>query len=486
MTLQARVSWFFLGALALVLVGFSTTLFFVSARYLHRRTEERVETILDTLAAAAEITSEGVEWEPDERSLTFGRRAPEGGFQWSVSDEHGRPIDGSTRQTILARRDLDRSLGGRRPVRATDDRGVGWVVGGRLLSPAQAGSTAEATLPKGFHAALLLQAAVATTDVEAALRNLALWLMGTSAGVWGLAFLGGRRLVRRALRPLTDMAEAAHAIRADDLSPRIPVSAAGDELGGIAGSLNAMLGRLQEAFERQRRFTGDASHQLRTPLTAIQGQVDLALRRDRDVEEYRRTLKVVQRKTKHLRRIVESLLFLARADHESSTPTLEVVDLSTWLPEHLMAWGEHPRAGDLRMEMSGAAPMPVKAQAALLAELVDNLVDNAVRHGEPGTPVAIAVTRRGPGIELSVEDRGPGVDAADVPHLFESFFQTEEARRRGSGGVGLGLSIVKRLARLFGATVEVESEPGRGARFVVRFPEAADETAVATATTTPA
>ncbi|AMV39733.1 sensor histidine kinase [Planctomyces sp. SH-PL62] len=477
MTLHARISRFFLATLAIVLFGFSTLLYAVSARYLHRRTEDRVESILNTLAAAAEITPGGVEWEPEERSLSFGRRAPEGGFQWTVSDERGAAIDGSTPRTILARDDPDRSLDGRRAFRMKDERGLGWAVGVRVLAPETAGFPAAPGLAPDIHPALILRAAVATADVEVALRNLSLFLAGASIGVWVPAFLAGRRLVRRALLPLTEMALAAHEIRGDDLAMRLPTPATGDELEELGGSFNALLGRLQESFERQRRFTGDASHQLRTPLTAIQGQVDLALRRDREPEEYRRTLELVRRKTQHLRRIVEALLFLARADRESSEPALQVVDLAEWLPEHLHAWREPPRAAEIRLETSGEPPMAVAAHVALLAEMVDNLVDNATRHGRSGTPVAVGLARRGGRIELTVEDRGPGVSAADLPHLFEPFYQTEGARSRGAGGVGLGLSIVKRLAEVFGATVAVASEPGRGARFLVRFPEAANEAA---------
>ena len=237
------------------------------------------------------------------------------------------------------------------------------------------------------------------------------------------------------------MAQAAHAIGGDDVDQRLPVPQTADELEELGQSFNALLDRLRVSFERQRRFTGDASHQLRTPLTALQGQVDLALRQERDVEEYRRVLGVVQRKTRQLRQIVESLLFLARADHETLGPLLERIDLAAWLAEHLRAWresrnGPEPRP-DLALEPGGTeGPLPVRVQPVLLAELVNNLLDNAARYSDPGSPIRVGLRRAGPAAELSVEDRGIGIADDEIPHLFEPFYRSPEARRRAPRGWG--------------------------------------------------
>ena len=144
---------------------------------------------------------------------------------------------------------------------------------------------------------LISAAATSLDGVRATLRNLALTLAGLSLAVWTLALVTGRRLCRIALRPLTEMADAAHAIGGDEPGRRLPAPATDDELGELGRSFNALLDRLGESLERQQRFTGDASHQLGTPLTALQGQVDLALRQDRSPEEYRRVLALVRSKT---------------------------------------------------------------------------------------------------------------------------------------------------------------------------------------------
>src|SRR5262249_52927799 len=159
----------------------------------------------------------------------------------------------------------------------------------------------------------------------------------------------------------------------------------------LGRTANGLLDRLQEAFERQRRFTGDASHQLRTPLAAMLGQAEVALRRDRPPEEYRRVLALVHDQAGHLSRIVEALLFLARADAEGELAGLEVLDLARWLPEQRPRWGGHERAADLRLEQASPGPCRVKVQPVLLGQLLDNLLDNAFRYSAPGTPVRVSL-----------------------------------------------------------------------------------------------
>src|SRR5262249_23486546 len=158
---------------------------------------------------------------------------------------------------------------------------------------------------------------ISLEPVHATLNRLAVVLAILSTGLWLTAALVGRRLCRRGLAPLTRMAESARTIRAADLTQRLPPPATRDHLAELGLAFNDLLGRLQESFERQRRFTGDASHQLRTPLAAMLGQVEVVLRRDRPAEEYQRVLALVHKQAGQLHLMVEMLLFLARADAEA-------------------------------------------------------------------------------------------------------------------------------------------------------------------------
>ena len=253
------------------------------------------------------------------------------------------------------------------------------------------------------------------------------------------------------------------AMGAADLTHRLPVSASADELADLAAAFNGLLDRLAEAFERERRFAGEASHQLRTPLAALIGQVEVALRRDREPTEYRRALTAVLDQAGRLLRVVEALLFLARSEADARLPGVERVDLAAWVPARLRTWGDHPRAGDLVFEPP-SADVSALIHPDLFGELLDALIDNATKYSAPGAPVVVRVGCDSQGPWAEVEDRGCGIAPDDLPHLFRPFFRAEGARRRGVPGVGLGLAVAARVATALGGSIEVESELGRGSR----------------------
>jgi signal transduction histidine kinase len=264
------------------------------------------------------------------------------------------------------------------------------------------------------------------------------------------------------------MAVAARLLGATTLERRLPVGAARDELADLGQAFNDLLGRLQESFERQRRFTGDASHQLRTPLTAVLGQVEVALRRERTPEEYRAVLAKVRMQADHLGQVVEMLLFLARADAETRLTHLELVDLRDWLADHLRSRANHPREADFRTELA-AGPLFARVHAPLLAQLVDNLLENAFKYSEPGSPVILRLTEAAGEAVLAIEDRGQGIAPEELPRIFEPFFRSEQARRQGLVGVGLGLAVARRIATAFGGVLEVESTLDAGSVFRLRL-----------------
>jgi heavy metal sensor kinase len=478
-TLTGRVSLFFLSMLAVVLVGFSTVLYLLARSHLHRQSEERLDAALNTLVAAAEVGPNGIEWEPGERSVILGPAALGDRLVWLVSDERGRVVDQSEKagsQDFLAA--AARSVGSeQRPARRLDWQGERWLFGQHRVQSGDSALTSNKAERRGPGdgpgkrvAGLEIAVAVSLEPVRDTLRGLAGALIGLSAGVWLLALVGGRWVCRHALLPVTHMAAAARDMEVGNLNGRLPAAATGDQLADLSQSFNSLLDRLQESFERQKRFTADVSHQLRTPLTTIIGQVDVALRRERPFEEYRRVLTTVLQQSQRLRQIAESLLFLARADSEAGRPESERVDLHEWLPGHLRTWAEHARAGDIHLTSGGDGLAVVEVQPVLLGELLNVLIDNACKFSQPGSPIRIVPRREAGSVWLGVEDRGTGIDAADLPRLFTPFFRAADGRRKSVEGTGLGLSLAKRLSALFGGELSVTSEPGQGSRFVVRLP----------------
>jgi heavy metal sensor kinase len=450
MTLTNRLLAFFLAALALVLAAFSGAIYALADVHLHAQLNVRATATLDALVAASELEADGLEWEAKNRKLTFREESP----RWELFGDDGARVDGSEASPALA----DYAVPGADGEQVHDDASRGgepWRIMRRTLRFANPEAVRSSEAAKRYRTFVFVTA-WPLTPIHRDLRQLALTLGGVSLGVWLIAALLGRWFVRRALSPVRDMAEAAKAITADDLAVRLPVPTPPDELRDLATAFNETLTRVQDSFERQRRFTGEASHQLRTPLTAMLGQMEVALRHDRDPGEYRRVLESSIDQAGRLRNLIETLLFLARADAEAALPDLEDVNLSRWLPKHLTeTWATHPRFRDIRIEMRGHDGT-VRAQPALLGQAFDNLVDNALKYGAANCTVDVRLTEAA----IEVIDRGPGIAAADLPHVFEPFFRSADARQRGIAGVGLGLAVTARIIAAFGGQVTAESSNG--------------------------
>jgi heavy metal sensor kinase len=447
------MSAFFLGALAVVLAGFSLTLYLLARTYLHRQVEERLTAALDTLDAAVEREPDGLDWEPNERHLTLGQDAAADQVRWAV-DDGGTPVDRS------ANLGPDESLIAEPSAGSETWRVLQRRLEGDLSSP----------LAAQKHRALVLTVGLSLDPVRDTLRTLAVTLAGLSVALWLLAALLGQWVARRALAPVTRMAHAARVMTPTDNEQRLPSPGTGDELDDLHRAFNDLLCRLHEAFERQRRFTGDASHQLRTPLAAMLGQVEVALRRPRAADEYREALARVRAQADHLRQIVEALLFLARADAEAQLDGLAVADVAEALPALVGRWSAHARAADLRTQVVGDGRFAARVQLLLLGQLLDNLVDNAFKYSDPGNSVVARLRREGDAVALDVEDVGRGIGREDLPHVFEPFYRSAESRRRGLLGVGLGLAMVQRIAAVLGGRVVVKSSEGAGSRFTLSLP----------------
>lgn len=481
LTLTRRLTLFFLASHALVLVGFSVALYLLADRHLHRQLDDRLLAAAHTLASAAEVGPDGVEWELTARPHAL---AP-GGFGdqlvWAVATDSGRIVDRSAHaglESLLTSADAAFHAGHRNP-RRLDHAGCAWQITRLRVEPTAFSAKADRPLPGGpgdvvNYPALVLTVAVPLDPVLATLRMLAATLAVLTVAVLVVALLGARMVCRRALAPVAQMAVAARSMSAADLTTRLPAPSSADELADLGLAFNGLLDRLGEAFERERRFAGEASHQLRTPLAAVIGQVEVALRRDRSPEEYRRVLESVLSQAERLRRVSEALLFLARSEADAALPGRERIELNAWIPERLRGWRDHPRAADLICE-PGDKPIAVKAHSDLLGELLGILLDNAFKYSRPGTAVVVRIGQTGTNVWVEVEDQGDGIAPDERARLFRPFYRSESARRQGVPGAGLGLAVAARIAAATGGTVAVESEVGRGSRFRVSLPKAEED-----------
>lgn len=462
MSLAARLTLFFLIALGVILAGFSIGLFTLAHGYLYAQLDSRLETTLDVLSAAAEVEPDRVEWDPVEH-----RVEAIGTGRWVVYDDQGRIVSRSDNTEGVSWTTVREEDGPSTTKSRQSD-----VDGYRVKWRRAAGSGQVRTEPLDHdeHDALTLVVAEPLGPTQTSLRLLGLALVCLSGLIWLIAALAGRRLCRRGLAPLSHMAEAAANIGATDLDKRLPRPHTGDELEALCGAFNGLLERLEDSFERQRRFTGDASHQLRTPLTILLGQIEVARRRERTVAEYQSLLEELQRDAEHLKHIVESLLFLARPEAETLRPEMLPLDLRKWLMEYMGKWASHPCARDIQFEPAREESLGIDANPSLLAQVLDNLIENACKYSEPGNRIVVQAQRVGNEIALRVRDHGWGMDPDDLRQVFQPFFRSRQARGSGKPGVGLGLAVVQRLARLLDGAVQAESEKGRGSQFTLRLP----------------
>jgi heavy metal sensor kinase len=303
-----------------------------------------------------------------------------------------------------------------------------------------------------------------------------LWTLGVilALGIpfaMALAVAGGWFLAGRILAPVGAMAERARRITAESLGERLPVENPHDEFGLLASIFNETLGRLQDSFERLRRFTADASHELRTPLTAMRSVGEVALHDSLEPAAYRDVIGSMLEEVERLTALVESLLTLTRMDSRRIQLAREVVDLGAIAvnaTEHLRVLAEE-KEQTLRVEADGA--IEVECDPALLRQGVVNLVDNAIKYTQDKGHIRVAVTRRPSGeAAIEVEDDGPGIAAIHQQRIFERFYRVDPGRSRSDGGLGLGLAIARSTIEANGGRIEVESEVGRGTIFRVVLP----------------
>ncbi|HXH72759.1 MAG TPA: ATP-binding protein [Mariprofundaceae bacterium] len=310
-----------------------------------------------------------------------------------------------------------------------------------------------------------------TADISAVFN-----LMYLIGGILGLISIfissaAGYYMAKQALAPIQEITSTARAVAAGDLSRRLTSKTQDKEIRILVKVLNKMFQDLEASFVAQKRFTADASHELRLPLTILKGEIEVALRHPRTAEEYAQTLQQQLETIDRIERIVNDLLTLARADAGQLELVQEPVDLSLLLQEvgqqHLVLFaGQH-----IELDMDIDEGLEVMGDASHLERLLMNLLNNAYKHAPEGSTVRLAARSRDGIASISVSDQGAGIAPEQQSLLFDRFFRADDARCRKQGeGAGLGLAICKRIVEAHGGDIRVESVPGHGATFIVELP----------------
>jgi len=360
------------------------------------------------------------------------------------------------------------------PDRVTDRKGRSWRVAPirvALSGGGEPGVERPQDTPDGksYHDEIVLAAFGSLDETEATLASLGSFLVCISILVWMMAALCARWLLRKTMVPLTRLVASAQSLDAANPGWTLAEVGTRDELDDLRRAFNDLLARLHEAYDRQRRFSSEASHQLRTPVAVMIGHLEVAQRYERSGEQYRRVIHLAHKRSVELGQIIESLLFLSRPDASTLTQ-FELLDLNCWLMKYLENRPDNQRSSDIVLRSRTRGCLWIKAQPQLLGQLVENLLDNACKYSPAGQPIVIVTAEEGVSALLVVEDSGCGIAREDLTRIFEPFFRSSSTSHQRVPGIGLGLSVVERIVKAFGGTVTAQSEIGRGSRFEVRLP----------------
>jgi two-component system, OmpR family, sensor kinase len=321
--------------------------------------------------------------------------------------------------------------------------------------------------PRPVELPVVLVVGSSLEERDEALRGLLgeLFLIGPAALV--LASLLGYAIATAALRPVEAMRAEADAVSGAEPGRRLPLPRSRDEVSRLGETLNAMLGRLESALERERSFVADASHELRTPLALLKAELDVALRRPRSKEELEQALRSAAAETDRLSQLAEDLLVLARSDRGMLPLRVERISARDIAARVAERFAHRAQAGNRMIEVDASPEIDIVADGLRLEQALGNLVDNAFRHG--GGAIHLSAAERNGAVELHVVDEGAGFPPEFLPLAFERFTRADEARTRG--GTGLGLAIAQVIAKAHGGSAHAVNRNGAGADVWLSIPK---------------
>jgi heavy metal sensor kinase len=316
----------------------------------------------------------------------------------------------------------------------------------------------------------LLQVGLRLEHFDAALNRFLALLLWSLAPAVVVAIVAGRYMAGRALAPLARLSAEARTIDVADLTQRLTVRGAGDELDELALAFNDTLARLEHAVGDMKQFSTALAHELRTPLAALRGEAELALTHAQSADDYRKGLATQLEELDRLARLITELLTLARAEAGDIVLRKQVVDLGALAQSVTQSLEPVARARGLSLYCEACRDVLVTGDAGWLERLLINLVDNAIAFTPTGGRVTIRISQTDRLARLDVEDTGIGLSSDTIAHIFDRFYQADPSRSARGGGVGLGLSLARWIAQRHNASISVQSEPGKGSTFTVLLP----------------
>ena len=330
--------------------------------------------------------------------------------------------------------------------------------------------TARATLDPLAHDTRLFQVAIDREGEERFLRKYRdLMVLILLLSVGACAF-GGMVIARRGMRPIERITRAARDTRSGTLNQRLVLTGLPSELAQLGTTFNDMLDRLEDTFGRMSQFSADVAHELRTPIANMRGEVEVALGKTRTAADYQDVLGSCLEEFERLTRIIQSLLFLAKAETATQIDHRDRVDLRQTIAAVIDFYETAGAEAAVSLQLVPGPVFWAGVDRTLVQQAVGNLISNAISHTPPGGAVTVALTKAAGEVQITVSDTGSGIAPQHLPHVFDRFYRADRARTGSTNHVGLGLTLVRSIAGLHGGSVGIESAPGQGTCVTLRFP----------------
>ena len=314
-----------------------------------------------------------------------------------------------------------------------------------------------------------IQVAGSLDDVNHVVRSASVLFVATGVALLLAVGTAGALLTRRAFQAMDDVVQQARRIGQSDLGRRLPHPGTRDEIGRLVETLNDMLARIEHGFEAQRRFTADASHELRSPLARLRTELEVTLRRPRETADYVEALRSCVEEVERLTLLVEELLVLARLDAGQERAPAEPVALNAIAEEAVHRMTAMAREHDVRIELDPAPALHASIARGAASLVLVNLLDNAVKFSPRGALIRVQLQADASEALLRVCDSGPGIGVTEMPYLFERFYRGSAARAGAAPGVGLGLALSQAIAQAHGGRIEAANLAGGGTAFTLHL-----------------
>lgn len=468
-SLRVKLTLWYVLILAIILIAFSSFLYFTLSKSLYRDVDRKLRSLAELIASESVMPLSKFGLNNVDQALEGLMNLKPIGKFIQVLDESGKIGNKSENLkhielpiTLTALKNASRGI-----ITFETSRSIGNIPLRIITYP---------IIEQG-HPVKIIQIASSLEEVEDALNTLFIILIITVPSALLVAVLGGQFLAYKALKPVDYITQTARLITSKNLNQRIPPTKVKDEIGRLIETFNDMISRLDQSFRQIKQFTQDASHELKTPLTILKGEVEVTLRKERTPHEYQQTLKSNLEEINRMSQIVEDLLVLSKADSGELKIKKELVDLNQIIDEVISHMEVLAYDKGIRIErLNHNEDIQIIGDPLRLRELFLNLISNGIKYTEKGGLIRITIEKdeenglKNPFIKVIVSDTGIGISKEDQIKIFDRFYRVDKARSRDQGGSGLGLSICKWIVESHKGEISVESELGKGSSFIVKLP----------------